>query len=101
MRPQGVIGRNGFGDELRRSVSRLALGVVAAARFITKPEIQVLVLLTVSDLAGALLSATNTSPFGKTSNHRGWSSPLANAFTWVPAAGVGFVPDGQPIAGAM
>ncbi len=54
-----------------------------------------------SPLAGALLSATSTSPFGSTSSQRGCARPWAKATTRVPRAGKGVAPAGQPTAGAM
>src|SRR3954465_6099881 len=47
---------------------------------------------------GPLVSATRTSPFGSTYIQRGWSSPLANALTFKPAAAAGIVPAGHPAA---
>ena len=45
---------------------------------------------------GAFVSATRTSPFGSTYSQRGWSSPLANARTLKPSAGVGAASGDQP-----
>src|SRR5260370_40293074 len=80
---------------------RLALGTPAPARLMTNFVIQPLRPLESSGLGGALVSVTSTSPFGKTWSVRGWSSPVANAFTTMPSAAVGLAPARQPLAGAM
>src|SRR3984957_10776893 len=80
---------------------RSALVVPAPARPITILVIQPLMPLLSSGFGGALVSATNTSPLGSTYSVRGWSSPVANAFTARPFAGVGLPPAGQPIAVAI
>ena len=85
----------------RSKVMRLALGRPAPALFITRPISQDLMPLAASGLGGASLSATSTSPLGSTNSQRGWSRPLANAFTRVPAAPCGITPSDQPFAGAM
>jgi hypothetical protein len=70
-------------------VMRLALGVPAPARCITRPIIQVLDALAASGLGGALLSATSTSPLGSTSSQRGWSRPLRKGHHLQPGAACG------------
>src|ERR1051325_11640091 len=51
-----------------------------------------------SGRSGALVSATSTSPFGRTYSHRGCCRPSANASTFVPAAATGVAPAGHPTA---
>src|SRR5215203_649675 len=51
-----------------------------------------------SGLGGALVSATSTSPFGRTWSHRGWTRSRAKAATAVPSAAMGLAPCGQPVA---
>src|SRR6185295_7876923 len=82
----------------RSSVIRLALGVPAPARAMTFFMTQPLTPLRSSGLGGAFVSATSTSPLGRTYSQRGWSRSLANACTANPAAGDGFAPAGQPLA---
>ncbi len=85
----------------RNSVMRFAEGTFAPAlaitRFITAP----LMPPPSFGRSGALLSATSTSPFGSTYTQRGCSSPVANAFTARPCAGVGLPCAGQPVADAI
>src|SRR6218665_818667 len=83
----------------RSNVMRLALGVSAPARFITRPVIQAR--RPPLSFGGALLSATSTSPLGSRCSQRGWSSWPAKAATASPGAGVGFSPAAQGWAGAM
>src|SRR5450830_739304 len=85
----------------RSSVMRFGLGTPAPARPMTFSITQPRRPLESSGLGGALVSATSTSPLGNTYSQRGWSRPSAKAATWVPAAAVGLVPAGQPMAGAM
>ena len=85
----------------RSRVMRSALGPLAPDLLIISPMNQARRLGLASGLAGALVSATSTSPFGSTYNQRGWSSPLANACTCRPAAGTGARPSLQPWAGAI
>src|ERR1035438_1838199 len=75
-----------------------ALGVPAPARPMTIFVIQPLMPRVSSGLGGALVSATSTSPFGKTYKVRGWSSAAAKALTAMPLAAVGLPPAGQPVA---
>ena len=85
----------------RNSVMRFALGTPAPARFITRPATHPRMLFALPGLAGALVSATSTSPLGSTSIQRGWSKPVAKAATRVPVAACGVAPAGQPVARAM
>ena len=55
----------------RSSVMRLALGPPAPARCITSPIAQPFRSVAWITRAGALVSATSTSPFGRTCNQRG------------------------------
>ncbi|MCY1353630.1 hypothetical protein D9M69_399760 [compost metagenome] len=83
----------------RSRLMRLALGTPAPALAMIRPAIQPF--SPPPSRAGALLSATSTSPLGSTYSQRGWSSPPAKALTWVPVAATGLPPSGQPTAGAM
>src|SRR5882757_6859495 len=80
---------------------RFALGTPAPARRMIIQVIQPLMPPVSSGFGGALLSATSTSPFGKTYTVRGWSSPVAKALTAMPLAATGLPPTGQPTAGAI
>src|SRR5205085_12417349 len=51
--------------------------------------------------AGALVSATRTSPFGSTYNQRGWSRSRAKAVTTSPGAATGLPSLDQPFASAI
>ena len=84
----------------RSRLMRFALGTPAPARFITIFANQALMPPPLSRRGGALLSATSTSPLGSTYNQRGCCSPVANGVTAVPGAPMGWVPWGQPWAGA-
>lgn len=83
----------------RSRVMRLADGTPAPARFMTHCMTRPLMPWLPCGLGGALLSATSTSPLGKTSSQRGWSSPVASAVTCRPGNDWGWVPAGQPCAG--
>ena len=85
----------------RNKLILLALGCDEPARFITSFMIFPLIPLLSSGLGGASVSATNTSPLGNTYSQRGCCSCAAKACTFNPAAGVGIVPVGQPLAGAI
>jgi hypothetical protein len=85
----------------RSNTMRLALGTDAPASFINCLRTSALMPLPSSGRSGALVSATRTSPLGSTSSQRGWFRPLANAPTRKPAAAVGVLPSGQPLAGAI
>lgn len=75
------------------STSALVAGLVPAIHPLIPPPS--------SGRAGALVSATSTSPLGNTYIQRGWSNPRANAITRRPGAASGQTPTGQPSAGAM
>ena len=85
----------------RSKVMRFADGTPAPARPITHFMTMPLIPLPSSGLAGALLSATRTSPLGSTWIQRGCSKPTAKGVTAKPGMGVGITPWGQPTAGAM
>ena len=85
----------------RSKVIRLADGTPAPARPMTHFMTVPLMPLPSSGLGGALLSATSTSPLGRTWTQRGWSRPVASAVTARPAMGKGITPAGQPTAGAI
>src|SRR5689334_5856335 len=61
---------------------------------------QPLIPLLSSGRTGPFVSATSTSPLGRTYSHRGCSSRVANADIEVPLTVSGFCPAGQPFAGA-
>ncbi len=83
----------------RSSTIRLGLGVPEPAVFMIRPMKKPRI---PSDrfFAGPSVSATSTSPFGRTSNQRGCCRPVAKAATASPGAGVGVRPGAQPSAGA-
>src|SRR3979411_1378393 len=83
----------------RSRVMRFGLATPAPARPSTIFVIQPLMPLVSSGFGGALVSATSTSPLGRTESARGWSSPVAKAFTAIPLAATGFPPAGQPPGG--
>src|SRR5215510_14053904 len=80
----------------RSSVIRLALGTPPPAflwYFLKNHPFRPVLSL---GRGGAFVSATSTSPLGRTYNQRGWSSPVANAVTAAPGAACGAWPLGQP-----
>ena len=80
---------------------RLALSPPAPARLFTLSATQSVALVDLSPDFGAWLSATRTSPLGKTVGQRGWSSPVAKAVTARPCAACGFAPSLQRTTRAM
>ncbi len=74
---------------------RFALGTPAPAIFCTC--FMAKLFSPVVSLGGALLSATSTSPLGRTYSQRGWSSPSANRSTAKPGAARGLLALGPPL----
>ncbi len=70
----------------RSSVMRFALGTPAPALAITCFMTQPLMPLP-SSFGGAFVSATSTSPLGRTWSQRGWARPVAKAVTVRPRGG--------------
>src|SRR6185436_13905625 len=87
--------------ESRSRVMRLGVGTAAPAFFIACPMKKPRMPLPSSGRSGALVSATSTSPLGRTCSQRGWSSPVAKACTLSPGAAVGDPPPLQPTASAI
>src|SRR5215475_13583399 len=85
----------------RSRVMRLALGTPAPAQLCTFLNTAPLTPLMPAEFGGAFVSATRTSPLGRTWSHRGCSRPLAKALTARSDAGFGRASLGQPFAGAM
>ena len=84
----------------RSNVMRLALAVAPPAFFMKNFIMAPLMPFPSSGLGGALVSATSTSPLGRTYTQRGWSRPPAKALTDRPCGAVGVAPDGHPTASA-
>src|SRR5205814_7500892 len=82
----------------RSKVMRFALGAAPPAFFWNFLKKYPRIPLLSSGRAGALVSATSTSPLGSTYTQRGCSSPCAKATTDVPSAAMGFPAGGQPLA---
>src|SRR5262245_29077650 len=82
----------------RSSERRFLLGAAPPAFFWYLLKNQPLIPLLFWGRGGAFVSATRTSPLGRTYTQRGCSSPCAKAATAVPCAACRFVPGAQPFA---